>query len=104
MNTMNLLYDTIQSLYTIPLEQSAFWATVGNVLMFVAALVAGDWLTRLHRDHRVSPVPEPVSRTEILLAVLCVVLNSLVAVVGIALWRAGLIQLRPYGDYNFLIV
>jgi Delta7-sterol 5-desaturase len=101
---MNILYNSVQALYTLPLEQAAFWATLGNVLMFVAALAGGEVLLRLHGDHRISPVPEAVSRTEILLAVVCVILNSLVAVVGIVIWRAGLIQLRPYGDYTIFTI
>lgn len=101
---MSFLYDAIQSLYTLPLEQAAFWATLGNVLMFAFALVAGEWLIRRNHDHRVSPAPEPISRMEIGLAALCVILNSLVAVIGIIIWRAGGIQLRPYGEYNALTV
>jgi Delta7-sterol 5-desaturase len=101
---MNLLYDSIESLYTLPLAQASFWVTLANVLMFVAALAAGEWLIRRSRDHRVSPVPAPISRTEIVLALVCVALNSLVAVVGVVMWRAGWIQLRPYGEYTFLTV
>lgn len=101
---MNILYDTIQSLYTLPIEQSVFWVMLANVAMFVVALLGGEWLLRRNRDHRVTPAPEPVSRAEILLAAVCVILNGAVAVIGIVLWRAGIIQVRPYGEYGVLTV
>lgn len=101
---MNTLYSAFQVLYTLPFEKAAFWATVGNILMFFAALLAGELLIRRHQNKRVSPAPEPLSRMEITLAIVCVVLNSLVAVAGLALWRSGIIQLRPYGEYNLAII
>lgn len=92
---MNPLNDFFAALYTMPLEQAIFWSLLGNVVMFAAALVAGEVLVRRYHNKPNSPAPEPISRQEIGLAVACVLLNALVAVVGIILWRAEIIQLRP---------
>lgn len=94
---MTFLNEFFAALYTIPLEQAAWWALAGNVVMFGGALAGGEVLVRAFHDRANSPPPEPLSRQEILLALVCVVLNTLVAVAGIVLWRAGIIQLRPNG-------
>lgn len=101
---MNGLYGAFQDLYNMPLWQSSLWATAGNVLMFLAALASGEFLLRRYINNRVSPVPEPISRMEIILAVVCVILNSAVAIVGIVLWKAGIIHLRPFGEYGLLTI
>ncbi len=95
---MNLFNDFFTALYTMPMEQAVFWSLLGNVIMFAAALLAGELLVRHYHNKPNSAPPEPISRQEILLALLCVVLNALVAVVGIIFWRAGIINLRPNGD------
>ncbi len=95
---MNLFNDFFTALYTMPLEQAAFWSLLGNVVMFAAALLAGEVLVRRYHNKPNSLPPEPISRQEIMFALLCVVLNALVAVVGIILWRADIIHLRPNGD------
>lgn len=92
---MTFLTEFFAALYTIPLEQAALWALAGNVAMFAASLVAGEVLVRVFHDRANSPPPEPLSRQEIALALVCVVLNTQVAVAGMVLWRAGIIQLRP---------
>jgi Delta7-sterol 5-desaturase len=93
------LFDTFfTALYTMPLEQAVLWSLLGNVLMFAAALLVGEILVRRYHDKPNSPPPEPISRPEILFALLCVILNALVAVIGIVLWRADIIHLRPNSD------
>ena len=95
---MTLFTDFFAALYTMPLALAALLSLLGNVLMFAAALLVGDALVRRYHDKPNSAPPEPISRQEILFALACVVLNALVAVVGIILWRAGIINLRPNGD------
>ncbi len=99
-----MLYDAVRSLNTLPLWQAALWVTLANVAMFVAALSAGDLITRRFAGNRVSPAPGPLTRNELTLAAVCVVLNALVAVAGVILWRQGVIDLRPDGDYTPLTV
>ncbi len=91
-----MIRDLINSLfYTPPLLTSFAWATLGNIAMFVLALVAGEALVRANRNKLIAQPAPPITRMEIVLAILCVILNSVVAYVGIVLWRAGIIQLRP---------
>lgn len=95
---MTPLNDFFSALYTMPFEQAVFWSLLGNLAMFVLALVTGAYLVRRYHDKPNSASPEPISRQEVGLAVMCVLLNTLVAVVGVALWRAQVIQLRPNAE------
>lgn len=95
---MSFFSDFFTALYTMPIEQAAFWSLLGNIIMFAAALLAGEILVRRYHEKPNSPPPEPISRQEILFALLCVILNALVAVIGIVLWRADIIHLRPNSD------
>jgi Delta7-sterol 5-desaturase len=101
---MNVLYDVIDSVYTQPLGLAALWVSLANVGMFVFAVVVGETLVRRHRERRITPVPGPFSLTEMLLAVICVVLNAAFAVLGVILWREGIIEIRTYGEYSPLTV
>jgi sterol desaturase/sphingolipid hydroxylase (fatty acid hydroxylase superfamily) len=72
--------------------------------MFFVALLAGAVITRRFRRRRITPEASPLTRIEVVLAASCVVLNGLVAVAGIALWREDAISVRPYGAYSGLTV
>lgn len=99
-----MLYDSIESLRTNGLWLAAVWVTLANLAMFVVALAAGEAILRRCSDRRITPDPGPLTRKELGLAGLCVLLNALVAVAGLALWREGVISLRPFGDYSALTV
>jgi len=99
-----MLYDAVDSLQTLPLWQAALWVTLANVGMFIAALGAGELITRRFSKNRITPEPGPLTRHEKQLAAVCVVLNALVAVAGVLLWREGVIDLRPSGEYSTLTV
>jgi sterol desaturase/sphingolipid hydroxylase (fatty acid hydroxylase superfamily) len=71
--------------------QAVGWLTAINVAMFVLSLVGGEGLVRVFRNRPVSRPPEPLETTEVLLAALCVVLNTGVGVAGWFLWQAGYI-------------
>ena len=101
---MDALYDTIRWMRDIPFWQAALWVFLANSGMFVVALVAGDLLTRRFSDRRVTPLPPRLTRIELILAAACIVLNAGVAVAGVALWREGALDLRPYGDYGAFTV
>jgi sterol desaturase/sphingolipid hydroxylase (fatty acid hydroxylase superfamily) len=91
---MNLIVETLDSMRTMPLVWASFWAAVINVVQFGMALAFGHWLVKVYGDKRVSEPPEPLSRTEIVLAVSCVVINSLVFVAGLVMWRTGVIRVH----------
>jgi len=91
---MRFFAEAIQALGSMPMVAAALWATLGNVVVFGVTLASGHLLIALYRNRPVSEPPEPLSWAEIMLAGSCVVLNSGVAILGIILWRAGIIQVR----------
>ena len=97
---MNLFETVLAALYTMPLMEAALVSLLGNVAVFALALIAGDFLVRRFHDRANAAPPPPLSRQEVRLAAACVVLNTAVAIAGIALWRADLI--RP-GDSSGLV-
>jgi sterol desaturase/sphingolipid hydroxylase (fatty acid hydroxylase superfamily) len=78
----------------LTLPQAAGYALVLNFAMFLVALGVGHVLVRRYGQRRVTAEPDPVEAAEVLLAVSCVLLNSVVAVFGWWLWRRGVIVLR----------
>jgi Delta7-sterol 5-desaturase len=99
-----MLYDSIDSLRTSALWLAAIWVTMLNVGMFVAALAAGAYLLRRFADRRITADAGPLTGQEKTLASVCVVFNALVAIVALVVWREGIIELRPYGEYSALTV
>lgn len=65
-----------------------------NVLILALCVAGGALLVRAFGHRRAAPPPPPIERREIALAAITVVLNTLVSVVGWALWRAGVIVIR----------
>jgi lathosterol oxidase len=65
-----------------------------NVALLLLAVGVGEVMVRLFRHRRNAPAPPPLSREEIVLAVLCVFANTLVTVAGYWLWRRGFITIR----------
>jgi sterol desaturase/sphingolipid hydroxylase (fatty acid hydroxylase superfamily) len=104
MVVIEMLYDVIDSLRTMPLGRAIAWVTLANVAMFAAALAVGEALLRRFSARRITPRPSPVSRIEFVLAVSCVGLNAAVAAAGVILWREDVIQVRSQGAYGVLTV
>jgi sterol desaturase/sphingolipid hydroxylase (fatty acid hydroxylase superfamily) len=99
-----MLYEWVDALRTNDLWLAGLWVTLGNVAMFVAALAGGELILRKFSDRRITPDPGAFTAKEKWLAAACVVLNALVAIAGIVLWREGAVDLRPYGDYSAVTV
>lgn len=91
-------------LYAMPLIQVVVISLLGNVVMFVAALVTGEILVRRFQDYANSEPAPPLTVQEVALAVVAVVLNAAVAVIGVVMWQAGIIQLRPVGGVLRLVL
>jgi Delta7-sterol 5-desaturase len=87
----SLFQNFFDALYTMPLSAAAVWALLENVIIFVVCLAVGHGLVLRYQRHPVTEPPEPLTLTEVLLAISCVLLNTLVTVVGIVLWRWGII-------------
>src|SRR5262249_36003945 len=58
------------------------------------ALVLGGWLVRRYADRRVALSPLPLCRLEVAIALSNVLLNTVVTLVGLFLWRWGVIRFR----------
>lgn len=65
-----------------------------NLAVFLLALALGEWLVRRHGGRRVAPPPPPLERLEVLVTISTVLLNTVVTLAGLFLWRAGLIRFR----------
>lgn len=71
--------------------EAALISFLVNVAVFVAALAFGHFVARGFDKRRVAELPPPLSREELVLASLCVVLNSFVMLGGWRLFDAGVV-------------
>src|SRR5262245_6581000 len=81
------------------IEVAPSWQAVAvllleNVAVFLFALALGEILVRRHAGRRVAPPPPPLERLEVLVTISTVLLNTVVTIAGLFLWRAGLIRFR----------
>src|SRR3990172_5565644 len=100
----DLFVRFFDALYAMPLPQVTLWAALENLIIFTVTLVMGHFLVLRYQKHRVTTRPEPLTRVEILFAASCVALNTLVTVVGIMLWLAGIIRVRFQADWIGVLV
>jgi sterol desaturase/sphingolipid hydroxylase (fatty acid hydroxylase superfamily) len=91
---MDFFHQAFDSLRTMPLEAASIWALVENVVIFALALAVGHILVRVYKSKAVAEPPPPITWIEIALAISCVLLNTAVTIVGMTLWRAGIIRIR----------
>lgn len=92
---MSLLDRLLAALWTLPFARASLVVFGLNVGVFAASLLGGWAACRVFASRRVAAEPPPIGALEVLLAGLCVVLNSAVAVAGLSLWRGGYLVLRP---------
>lgn len=86
--------ELLHWLRTLPLWKAALGLLLQNFLVFALALLSGHLFVRLFRKRRVSPLPGPITRKEILLSILTVALNTVVTIIGWHLWRTGVVRFR----------
>lgn len=79
---------------TTDAQGAAFWLLMQNILQFAMCLIVGQVLVMLFAARRTIAAPDPIERREVLLALSCIVLNTMVAVGGWFLWRAGVIKIN----------
>src|SRR4051812_11067208 len=99
---MNYLIQSIAALHDMPITWAFAAAFVGNFLAFIITLGIGHVLVMLFKNHPITEPPPPITREEIYLVISCVILNSVVAMVGIALWRGGVIRVRLETDWGVI--
>ena len=65
-----------------------------NLAILAAVVLLGGWGTSLFRSRRVSLTPDPLSSAEVCVALANVLLNTMTTLLGLWLWRKGVIQFR----------
>ncbi|TGK06539.1 fatty acid hydroxylase family protein [Leptospira fletcheri] len=97
--------EAILFLQEVPYSWAALLFLMENLLIFSGSVYIGHLLTKYYRDRRVVPNPPQIESKEILFAVSTLLLNTLVTLSGLWLWRIGLIRFRTdWGLYAFLDV
>ena len=76
---------------------------VGNVAIFVGSVWLCQWLWRRFPGQPLMRNQRPITRRDMGLSALAVLLNSLVAVVGFGLWKSGWIRLTHPGAFRTLM-
>ncbi len=79
---------------SLPVALAALVFLLENMALLGITVIVGNALVWAFQRNRIAEAPPPVTRTELLLVVSSVVLNTLVTLVGWWLWRAGLIRIR----------
>jgi sterol desaturase/sphingolipid hydroxylase (fatty acid hydroxylase superfamily) len=80
--------------------QSASWPELllvflfENLIILALVILLGSWVISRFRSRRVALAPEPLSPTEVTVALANVLLNTVTTLVGLWLWRNGVIHFR----------
>jgi len=86
--------ELMQWLHDAPLWQALVVLFAENVVILGLALLVGEAVIRRYAARRVAAPAPPLRRTEVAIALSNVLLNTVVTVVGLFLWRAGVIRFR----------
>jgi lathosterol oxidase len=84
----------IHWLQDAPLWQAVLALLAENVLILIVALAFGHWLVRRCETRRVALLAPPLQRLEVVITISTVLLNTVVTLVGLFLWRWGIIRFR----------
>ncbi|RYX80256.1 fatty acid hydroxylase family protein [bacterium] len=84
----------IHFLHDTPVWMLAIGFLLENLLIAGLTVLVGGGLVRIYSARRVTEVAPPLTSLEMRLASTTVLLNSLVTLGGLLLWREGLIQFR----------
>lgn len=74
--------------------EAAFWLLIQNILQYALCLGCGQILIVMFSSRRICPEPAAIEAKEIWLSISCVFLNTVVAVIGFMMWKAGIIVIR----------
>ena len=87
----------------LPFWQAGLAFLAINVVLHGAAILAGELVYRLRPAAHIQPAPAAVTRAEVALSALTVLLNVAITCAGLALYRAGVIAL-PRGLSAWVLV
>lgn len=88
--SMSRLFDWFAS---FSLAEWIMFSLVGNFALFDWSVVLCGWIRRMFGENRLFDAAQPVTRGDVVLAVVATLLNSLVAVAGWLLWQRGWVQI-----------
>lgn len=80
--------------------RTASWAALAlaflieNLIILALVVAVGKWATSLFRARRVAHAPDPLAATEVTVALVNVLLNTITTLAGLWLWREGVIRFR----------
>jgi sterol desaturase/sphingolipid hydroxylase (fatty acid hydroxylase superfamily) len=97
------LDQLLQLFARMSLLRASAWLLAINIAMFIASVGGGEVLVWAFRRRRIAASPDPIEPKECLLAGSCVLLNTVVAIVGWILWRHGWITVRTGGGWRILL-
>lgn len=84
----------IHWMHDAPVWQAVAVLLAENVLIFFLALLVGHGLIGQFADRRVTLPAPPLARLEVAVAASNVLLNTVVTLAGLFLWRAGVVRFR----------
>jgi lathosterol oxidase len=99
----DLASQILSSFSTMSIQEAAFWLIVQNFLQFAICIAVGHLFVMQFQMHPIGERPLPLERREVLLALLCVFLNSIVAVIGWMLWKNGVIVIHNDVSWSLIL-
>lgn len=87
----------------VPYLTAAGLFFVENLLIFLGAIVCGELLVRRYRSRRIASPPPPLERLELAYAASTVVLNTVITLAGLWLYRLGVIRFRHDMGFGALV-
>lgn len=86
-----------------PLWQAALFLLAENAFIVLFALAVGELLIRVGRGRRVAEEPLPLRRLEVVVVISTTLLNTVITVLGMMLWRSGYVRFRTdFGVWAWL--
>jgi sterol desaturase/sphingolipid hydroxylase (fatty acid hydroxylase superfamily) len=104
------LVELIEWLRIAPWWQAVLALVAENAVILLLAVAFGEWLTRRFPHQRVAHPPPPLRRIEVAIAASAVLTNTVTTLIGLALWREGIIEFRTdvgwraFGDVLLLLL
>jgi lathosterol oxidase len=77
-----------------PLWQAALVLLAENAFIVLFCLAVGELLIRAGRERRVAEEPLPLKRLEVVVVITTTLLNTVITIVGLMLWKAGHVRFR----------
>jgi Delta7-sterol 5-desaturase len=84
----------IKWLQTAPWPEVCVAFLVENLIIFALVIVLGGWVAARYGARRVALQPDKLSLTELVVASVNVLLNTMTTLAGLFLWRKGVINFR----------